>query len=152
MSAPQLTVQVQGQTVVSADQLNTFEQTADNVSQLRAFVGTTGVQVDLRGYATPGDGGGGPFYWALGSATDNGTTIVVPSGAASGYWLRLGWYSAAPWLPASLVAALPAASSVPTGTRGFVTNASATAFASIVAGGGANSVPVFSDGANWRIG
>ena len=48
------------------------------------------------------------------------------------------------------VAGLPAAGT--TGRRGFVTDATATTFASIVAGGGANRVPVYDDGTNWRIG
>lgn len=39
-----------------------------------------------------------------------------------------------------------------TGQRVFVTNATATTFASIVSGGGTNGVPVYSDGTNWRIG
>ena len=39
-----------------------------------------------------------------------------------------------------------------TGARSFVTDANATTFASIVAGGGANGVPVYYDGTNWRIG
>lgn len=47
------------------------------------------------------------------------------------------------------VASLPAGSQ---GMRAFVTDANATAFASIVAGGGANPVPVYHDGTNWRIG
>lgn len=38
------------------------------------------------------------------------------------------------------------------GARSFVTDATATTFASIVAGGGANAVPVYDDGTNWRIG
>jgi hypothetical protein len=38
------------------------------------------------------------------------------------------------------------------GTRAFVTDANAATFNSIVAGGGTNGVPVFSDGTNWRIG
>lgn len=38
------------------------------------------------------------------------------------------------------------------GRRHFVTDASATTFASVVAGGGANKVPVYDDGTNWRIG
>jgi hypothetical protein len=38
------------------------------------------------------------------------------------------------------------------GARRFANDASATTFASIVAGGGANFVPVYSDGTNWRIG
>jgi hypothetical protein len=39
-----------------------------------------------------------------------------------------------------------------TGVRAVVTDATATTFASIVAGGGANVVPVYDDGTNWRIG
>jgi hypothetical protein len=54
--------------------------------------------------------------------------------------------------PATTVAALPGAALVSAGARHFVTDATATTFASIVAGGGANSVPVYSDGTNWRIG
>jgi hypothetical protein len=48
------------------------------------------------------------------------------------------------------VATLPAAGTI--GRRAFVTDANATTFASIVASGGANKVPVFDDGTNWRIG
>lgn len=51
---------------------------------------------------------------------------------------------------AVLVASLPAAGKA--GRRSFVTNATATTFASIVAGGGTNGVPVYDDGTNWRIG
>jgi len=50
------------------------------------------------------------------------------------------------------VSALPAAATVGAGTRGFVSDANATTFASVVAGGGANVVPVYSDGTDWRIG
>ena len=53
---------------------------------------------------------------------------------------------------ATLVASLPSAATVGVGARAMVTNASATTFHSIVAGGGSNIVPVFSDGTNWRIG
>ena len=45
--------------------------------------------------------------------------------------------------------------SLPTGVAGqlgFVTDATATTFASIVAGGGSNGVPVYNDGTNWRVG
>jgi hypothetical protein len=38
------------------------------------------------------------------------------------------------------------------GMRAIVTNANATTFHSVVAAGGANVVPVFYDGTNWRIG
>lgn len=51
---------------------------------------------------------------------------------------------------AKTVATLPAAGNA--GAREFVTDATVTTFASIVAGGGANGVPVYDDGTNWRIG
>lgn len=50
------------------------------------------------------------------------------------------------------VAGLPTAATAGAGARAFVTDANATTFASIVADGGANRVPVYSDGTNWRIG
>lgn len=57
-----------------------------------------------------------------------------------------------PRFPVYAVADLPAASDLGAGTRVFVSDATVTTFASIVAGGGSNFVPVFSDGTNWRIG
>jgi hypothetical protein len=50
------------------------------------------------------------------------------------------------------VAALVAAATAGSGARSFVTDATATTFLSIAAGGGANKVPVVSDGTNWLIG
>lgn len=50
------------------------------------------------------------------------------------------------------VATLPAAATAGAGARAFVSDANATTFASVVAAGGANGVPVYSDGTNWRIG
>lgn len=50
------------------------------------------------------------------------------------------------------VASLPAAAAGNKGARLHVSDANATTFASVVAGGGANIVPVYSDGTNWRIG
>lgn len=54
--------------------------------------------------------------------------------------------------PPTVVAALPSPNSVGIGARAFVIDASASTFASTVAGGGANKVPVYSDGTNWKIG
>lgn len=54
-------------------------------------------------------------------------------------------------LGVTTVAALPTASENQ-GARRLVTDATATTFASTVAGGGANIVPVTSDGTNWIIG
>lgn len=50
------------------------------------------------------------------------------------------------------VASLPAAATAGAGARMMVTDATVTTFASVVVGGGANAVPVFSDATNWRIG
>jgi len=53
---------------------------------------------------------------------------------------------------ATTVSGLPSASTAGVGARAFVTDATATTFASTVSGGGANKVPVYSDGTNWKIG
>jgi hypothetical protein len=39
-----------------------------------------------------------------------------------------------------------------TGTRAFVSDATATTFGTVVVGGGSNPVPVYSNGTNWIIG
>lgn len=54
--------------------------------------------------------------------------------------------------PSTVVASLPSAATAGAGARSFVTDATATTFLSTVAGGGANKVPVVSDGTNWLIG
>lgn len=54
--------------------------------------------------------------------------------------------------PSLNVSGLPAAATALKGYRAYVNDANATTFASIVAGGGANIVPVYCDGTNWRIG
>lgn len=51
-----------------------------------------------------------------------------------------------------VVADLPSATALGVGARLIVTDANATTFASAVVGGGANTVPVYSNGTNWRIG
>lgn len=52
----------------------------------------------------------------------------------------------------STVAGLPTAAAAGQGARRMVTDANATTFASVVAGGGTNIVPVYSTGTDWRIG
>jgi len=39
-----------------------------------------------------------------------------------------------------------------TGARAFITDGSTTTFAATVSGGGANFVPVYSDGTVWKVG
>lgn len=85
-----------------------------------------------------------PYLTIKGSNGAVGIGTLAPSatlhvnGAA-----RLGQYT---------VGTLPSASSVGAGGKAFVSDASSAPFADVVAGGGANFVPVYSDGANWRIG
>ena len=47
---------------------------------------------------------------------------------------------------------LPSASSAGAGARAFITDGAGTTFNAVAAGGGANYVPVFSDGTDWRVG
>jgi len=57
-----------------------------------------------------------------------------------------------PALTVYTVATLPSAVTSGMSARSFVSDATVTTFASTVAGGGANKVPVYSDGTNWKIG
>lgn len=77
-------------------------------------------------------------------------TATWPLGSSTQTWSKLfcGEVDTTP----SLVAALPSAVTAGAGARRFVSDATVTTFASIVAGTGANPVPVYSDGTNWRIG
>lgn len=50
------------------------------------------------------------------------------------------------------VANLPSAATAGAGAKAHVSDAASTTFNAVVAGGGANSVPVFSDGTAWRVG
>jgi len=47
---------------------------------------------------------------------------------------------------------LPAAATAGAGARSFITDCNSTTFGASAAGGGANKVPVYSDGAAWKIG
>jgi len=92
MSVPSLNVASNGVGVISDDQLNTFIQGGALVANLRAFTGVSNQMVVLLGGAAPSDGLQGSFYWnATSTATDDGgVTVVAPSGATVGRWLRSG--------------------------------------------------------------
>jgi hypothetical protein len=89
MTAPSLSAQIQGVGAVTADNYNTFAQTADNIAQLRAFVGLPGIEVQVRGLVTPNDGGAGLFYWLPTlTATDDGVNYIAVAGSNGGGWIR----------------------------------------------------------------
>jgi len=86
-------------------------------------------------------------YERLAATWSSNVAYIRPQNAGTG--------SARLFVPvtgATTVASLPAAATAGAGARAFVTDATATTFLSTVAGGGANKVPVVSDGANWLIG
>lgn len=94
------------------------------------------------------------------------SVVVVNNVSTAGYALNAANYASGNFnltngsvvgqkMPLSLgvftVSTLPS-SSVTQGSQAYVTDANATTFNSIVAGGGSNKVPVTYDGTNWRIG
>lgn len=103
---------------------------------------------------------GGSYNTWLGGFTGSGAifsnTIVLSDGQGNlgldySYTNLNTWTFAAAFIVTPVAtASLPAAGVA--GRRHFVTDANATTFASIVAGGGANKIAVYDDGTNWRIG
>jgi hypothetical protein len=78
--------------------LNALVLRAKTLTDLRGLVGTGGSQAILAGSTAQGDGGGGMYYWSPTSvAADNGTTVVRPTGAVRGAWLRLGFGFGSPF-------------------------------------------------------
>lgn len=103
--------------------------------------------------------GGVPGYVVFNG--DNGTTaaitlegtsgtqsLVVTSSGAGKFGLNPDFIAYRVYT----VATLPSAATLGAGAKAFVSDANATTFASVVAGGGANNIPVYSNGTNWRIG
>ncbi len=94
------------------------------------------------------------------NSVDMGPFDVTPSWDGSGVWTlgpeatsyRVRFSATTIKTAETTVASLPAASTAGAGARAFVTDANATTFLSVVAGGGSNAVPVHSDGTDWRIG
>lgn len=82
-------------------------------------------------------------------APSSGTGLVVTGTAANE---RAATFAGSFGSLVTTVAGLPTGQAAIAGSRAFVSDATVTTFASIVAGGGANNVPVYSDGTNWRIG
>ena len=86
---PSNSVQYAGQGTVGAEQYNAYVQAAANISALRAFTALDGMTALCLGTNTLNDGGQGIYtYSASSTATDNGTTVIVPYGAVQGAWLK----------------------------------------------------------------
>lgn len=81
--------------------------------------------------------------------------IINPDGTPAREWVTffddLTTYIRTPSLESKTFAQLPAAASN-TGVRYLVTNSNTAVFNATVAGGGANIVPVFSNGTDWKVG
>ncbi len=63
----------------------------NNISSLQSNPGTSTIkEVLVLGYYTPGDGGGGTFYWdATSTSTPDGVFIIQTSGTSTGRWRRV---------------------------------------------------------------
>ena len=58
----------------------TRRQPVASIAALKALTPSAGDAVSVLGYAAPGDGGGGQFYYDAGASTaDNGGTIIAPT-------------------------------------------------------------------------
>lgn len=125
-----------------------------------AFTFVTGGEIQLGDASNQGFfdlwSGVGSNLTSLASLATSIWTFWFPTGAGSaGQQLLntgagvMSWVNGYNGTPVA-VASLPAAGVK--GRRAFVNNANAATFNTIVASGGANNVPVFDDGTNWRIG
>jgi hypothetical protein len=120
--------------------------TGERNTAIGAFCGdslTSGSNNIIIGYSADASSPTASNEITIGSSSSN--TLRVPG---------LNWTAGISWQNNSTltVATLPLAGTAGAGARAVVTDANSTTFASVVAGGGANVVPVYSDGTNWRIG
>jgi autotransporter-associated beta strand protein len=121
---------------------------ANSVSAVTIFSGVAGNSTLTIGAST---GNTTVSYTAnsiVAIANTSGTALSVTGNITGGNILTGGILRTA----AIVVASLPTAAGAAAGARSFVTDATAATFGTIVAGGGANAVPVWSDGTNWKIG
>jgi len=102
----------------------------------------------------------GPSYWKVGQSNQGITFsglgyLVYEAAAALHFFQKNSGGICAIATTAGLVSALPAAATATAGGRAFVNDATmsmALGIGTVVVGGGANKVPVYSDGTNWLIG
>jgi hypothetical protein len=112
MSNPALTVYTLGGAAVSADNLNTFEQTCNTFSDLRSFPANQGMVVYTLGGDSIADGKQGSFYWnQSATGTDNDLNTITPYGYTNvaGRWLRSIPYTAGSFPAAGIAVSTGAA-------------------------------------------
>jgi hypothetical protein len=66
-------------------------QSVANIADLKALASGSSTYVDVAGYYTAGDGGGGRMYWdsTSGAAQNNGTIFIPNSFPGTGRWKRI---------------------------------------------------------------
>ncbi len=64
------------------------ETEVPTIAALRTLTSGYSAKVHVRAFSTEGDGGGGHFVKKTGTATDNGGTVIVPTGITTFYYLR----------------------------------------------------------------
>jgi hypothetical protein len=108
-------------------------------------------------------GGGNTVQWAVDTVTGSGTgqkfsvgynqyLLAFPPGDLADIPGNAAGVRGVLKSFATTVGALPSASTSGAGSRFFVTDANSTTFLATAVGGGANAVPVVSNGTNWVIG
>jgi len=151
MAVPTNSTYSNGVSVLSGDQLNSFQQVCSTAAALRNFIGLANMGVDLLGAGAPGDGNGGAFYWnAASTAPDDGYNVIVPNGVTVGAWLRTGSVLTTAYFTA-LLASPPPIGNVTPNTGAFTTLSSTTlssttlsSTSTLTAGGGTGTTNV-----NW---
>ena len=137
----------------------TNAETVSNAAQPNITSTGTLTAVTVTGNVAAGNvsGTGGVFTYVSGDGANltNITTVgTLTALEVTGNITGQSYVSAATALQTTpvVVASLPAAGTAGAGARAFVSDANDIVFNAVVAGTGANNLPVFSDGTDWRIG
>jgi hypothetical protein len=164
------TISTAGHFLAAAD--NTYDIGPSGANRPRdIYAGGNGIFGGLisatNGFRAPGSSqfiASSDGVWRLTNATVNdfnrlqfgGTTDAFPAIARDGAGIKITGAAAGLTshikVPAVAVTSLPAAATAGVGARAFVNDALSPVFGSTVATGGAVAVPVYSDGAAWKVG
>lgn len=134
--------------------------TGTNTPMLTIGAGNTGAgTATIRMGSTPREWdikvGANPYPWSLSYVGTDAPLADILKFTSTGAATFASSVSMGALTATTIKTVVYTIATLPTGTvgmRAFVSDANATTFASVVAGGGANGVPVYHDGTNWRIG